>query len=59
MRWVRMGVSLAVALGAAAFFYYARNWVLQLAVFTGLALGVLTYMVFERVERLRHLYRQR
>lgn len=66
MSWTRWSgiltrtlVPLAVAVGAAAFFYYQRGWVLRLAIWTGLALGLLMYVLFERLRILRHLYGRR
>jgi|GEM_PF-7087784 len=54
----RIALPLIVAVGAAAFFHYQRHWVLSLAVWTGLALGLLIYALMERVKVLRRLYRK-
>ena len=54
----RIALPLIVAVGAAAFFFYQRHWVWELAVWTGLALGLLMYAVMERVKVLRRLYRK-
>lgn len=63
MTWTRWAgiltrtlLPLAVAVGSAAFFYYQRGWVFQLAVWIGLALGLLMYVLFERIRVLRRLY---
>lgn len=66
MRWmrflgaslVRIAAPLVVAVGAAAYFHYQRHWVLTLALWTGLALGVLLYATIERLKLLRRLYRK-
>jgi hypothetical protein len=66
MRWTRIlagtltriAFPLLVAVGAAAFFYYRRGWVFTLAVWTGLALGLLLYALLERIQVLRRLYRR-
>lgn len=66
MRWmrflggslVRIAAPLVVAVGAAAYFHYQRHWVLTLALWTGLALGVLLYAAIERLKVLRRLYRK-
>jgi len=63
MTWTRWAgmltrtlVPLAVAVAAAAYFYTQRGWILRLAVWTGLALGLLMYVLFERIRILRRLY---
>ena len=62
-RWsgilTRTLLPLAIAVGAAAFFYYQRGWILRLAVWTGLALGLLVYVLLDRIRILRRLYSRR
>lgn len=59
MKLIRILLPLAVAVATAAFFYFAREWIPRLSIFTGLALGVLTYIAIQTVERLGVLYRKR
>ena len=56
--WMRILLPLLVAVATAAFFLLARGWIPRLAIFTGLALGVLTYIAIQTVERLTRLYRK-
>lgn len=56
---MRLLLPLLVAVATAAFFLFAREWIPRLAIFTGLALGVLTYIALQTAERLAYLYRKR